>query len=97
MHNTVVIKICKELLNLDRNLIMISSYIPPPDSPANSLPNALSGIEILEQTVLELNDIITEEVYYLMCGDLMSELLSLTQIRTEAMCLLCMKTENHFY
>ena len=69
MHNTVVIKICKELLNLDRNLIMISSYIPPPDSPANSLPNALSGIEILEQTVLELNDIITEEVYDLMCGD----------------------------
>lgn len=68
-HNIVALKMCKTLVDVDRDVLIIAGYIPPPDSPAYSDLDNVTGVEILEQCVLELGSIITEDVYIMMCGD----------------------------
>ena len=68
--NMVILQLSKDLFKTDKDVVVINVYIPPPDSPVYSEPNTLIGIENIEQAMLELNDVVACDVYYLLCGDM---------------------------
>ena len=55
----------KALVEVDRDILVVAGYILPQDSPAYSESDNVTGIEVLEQCVLER----AEDVYIMMCGD----------------------------
>ena len=64
-HNIVALKMFKALVEVDRDILVVAGYILPQDSPAYSESDNVTGIEVLEQCVLER----AEDVYIMKCGD----------------------------
>jgi hypothetical protein len=60
LENTVVIKISKQLLKTSKDVMYISVYIPPHDSPFWSLTQNGHGVECLEKCVIDLYDKYTD-------------------------------------
>lgn len=67
--NTVVIKIQRELLHTEKDVMFISSYIPPYDSSFWTSAQHGYGVEMIEQCILDLYGE-CDDFHVLLCGDL---------------------------
>lgn len=66
--NTVVLRISKELFGTHKDVLFLSSYIPPYDSKFWNLSQHGYGIEVIEKCVLDLYELYND-FYLLLCGD----------------------------
>ena len=66
--NTVVLRINKNLFNTSKDIMFISSYVPPHDSPYWTVKNDGFGLEILEQCILDLQTS-SNDFFLLLTGD----------------------------
>jgi exonuclease III len=65
---TVILKINKSLFNTDKDIVMLSSYIPPYDSPYYNMSEFDSGVDWIEQCLTDVWEMI-DNFYILLCGD----------------------------
>ena len=68
--NTVILQISKELTNYDKDVLFVSSYIPPDDSPFWRIDQQHgSGVELLEKCIADLYEKY-DDMNLFICGDL---------------------------
>jgi hypothetical protein len=67
--NVLAFHISKELLGLDRDVMVVCTYLPPYDSKFWQNTEHGFGIELVEKTMLDLYDKYTD-FHFLICGDL---------------------------
>ena len=65
----VTLKMDKQLLGVDKDVVMLFSYVPPYDSPYYVTAEFGNGIDLLEQCLHDVHDIV-DDFYILLCGDL---------------------------
>ena len=69
LENMIVLKIDKELLQTPKDVMLVCSYIPPYDSAYWKNCRYGTGIDLLEQCILDLHDSF-DDFHTLLCGDL---------------------------
>ena len=66
--NTVVVRVDKSVFSLDKDVLLIASYVAPENSPLYDTLELKDGILILEESILQI--VQNEDPYILLCGDL---------------------------
>ena len=66
--NTVVVRVDKSVFSLDKDVLLIASYVAPENSPLYDTLELKDGILILEESILQMVE--NEDPYILLCGDL---------------------------
>ena len=66
--NTVVVRVDKSVFSLDKDVLLIASYVAPENSPLYDTLELKDGILILEESTLQI--VQNEDPYILLCGDL---------------------------
>ena len=69
LENMIVLKIDKELLQTPKDVMLVCSYIPPYDSAYWKNCRYGTGIDLLEQCILDLHDSF-DDFHILLCGNL---------------------------
>ena len=68
IENTVVLRISKELFNTKKDIIYLSMYIPPHDSPFWGKTQNGYAMDLLEKCIMDLYEAM-DDFYLMICGD----------------------------